>query len=88
VRPDRPNATRRVLEGRIVAAIAVAKRPTTFDELARSLSDVDRPALADALVDLVARGFLAEDKVPSASSPLFDPPTVRYAAVAVKGGLR
>ncbi|WP_337175364.1 hypothetical protein [Paludisphaera sp.] len=80
----------RVLEGRILTAVAVLSRklPPTFHELATSpvLKGVGSAALIAALDDLAARGRIGVEIEPHPDCPLFGAPIVRYRALALTSG--
>lgn len=79
---------RRQIEGRALAAIAVARRLPTFEDVGMSLRDVSRAELVAALDALVKRGLVVVETFPSKRLPLLDPPTICYKSVALQGGFR
>lgn len=73
--------------GRVLAYVATARPAPDFEDLGRSLRDLSRPELSAAVEELVRRRLIVADSIPHPHRPLFDPPIVRYRAVALKGGV-
>lgn len=85
-----PIVAGRVIQGRVLAAVAVCsrRRLPSVGDLQHELPGVTAEQLDRALLALEARGLIAREEFPSQTRPLFEPPLVCYRPVALQGGLR